>query len=63
MINDFNDFNYLEINLISPEVTSQQIYLNKNLNITDINWNQKIFNKTLFDFMDNYPKLNLNEKI
>lgn len=54
MINDFNDFNYLEINLISPEVTSQQIDLNKNLNITDINWNQKIFNKTLFDFMDKH---------
>jgi len=52
MISDFDDFNYLEINLINS-------YFNKHkentyLNIIDINWDEVSFNSILMKLINNY---------
>ena len=54
MINDFKEFNYVEINLISPMNSLKNINSNKNLNILDVNWNEKDFNQTLLNLINNY---------
>ena len=54
MINDFKNFNYAEINIISSMNRLKNINSNKNLNVLDINWNEKEFNKTLLNLMNNY---------
>jgi hypothetical protein len=53
LINDFYDFNYLEINILN---TTLNTTLNSNIdnsnNIIDINWDKKSFNKILLKFIN-----------
>lgn len=47
MINSFNDFNYLEINILNDITTLQN-------NIININWNEEKFNKLIIKFINQY---------
>ena len=61
LIDDFHNFNYLEINILknkilqnnnTPNNKSSNIHNNDN-NIIDINWDENTFNNTLINFINN----------
>ena len=43
LVNNFHDFNYLEITILPEKITSID-------NVVDVNWNEKSFNETLLKF-------------
>lgn len=43
LVNNFHDFNYLEITILPDKITSID-------NVVDVNWNEKSFNETLLKF-------------
>ena len=61
MISNFDDFNYLEINLVNSYFNkniknkeNQENQENSHLNIIDINWDEKSFNSMLMKFINDY---------
>ena len=58
MISNFDDFNYLEINLVNSffnkNIKNKENQENSHLNIIDINWDDKSFNSMLMKFINDY---------
>ena len=55
MIHNFDDFNYLEINLINKfSSKDKKLNLDNNLSVIDINWSEIEFNKILLKFINKY---------
>jgi|TARA_B100000963_G_scaffold361902_1_gene400687 hypothetical protein len=52
LINDFYDFNYLEINILQKKEKELENQINESSNIIDINWKKEDFNKTLLKFIN-----------
>ena len=54
LINDFYDFNYLEINILNNTLDNNTLDSNidNSNNIIDINWDENEFNNTLIKFIN-----------